>query len=210
MTDQELLDELQRAVIENPDLGATWPSTLWTTAEVIGYVNQRQDRMLKETLAVTSWLRTPLNPQNAEQDLPDGWLATRNAFLEYQGATVPLSPVSRREADLMEPGWSYDYGKPQWYIEEELATRQLSLVPAPAVGGVLNVYAALVGAVVDGSGLQLTVPDEFVPYLFYGVLSDMFGKQGRAYDAPRQQYCEARYTEGVELGRTLLQAVVIS
>lgn len=210
MTDQELLEELQRALIEPPDLGATWPSGLWTTAEVVGYANQRQDRMLKETLAVVSWLDTPLAPGQSQQDLPDGWLATRNAFLVYQAATVPLSPISRREADLMLPDWGASLGRPQWYIEEEWATRQVSLVPPPAVGGVLHLYAALVGNALDGTGIDLTIPDEFAPYLWYGVLADMFGKQGRAFDQPRAQYCEARYQEGVQLGQVLLQAVVIS
>lgn len=210
LTDQDVLEEVQRAVIEPPDLGATWPSGLWTAAEVLGYLNQRQDRLLKETLLITSWLDTPIVPQQSQQDLPDGWLATRNAFIVSQGETVPLSPVSRREADLMEPDWAITNGRAQWYIEEEWATRQISLVPAPAVGGVLHLYAALVGAVMDGSGVQLTVPDELAPYLFYGVLADMLGKQGRAYDQPRAAYCEARWQEGVQLGQALLQSVLIS
>lgn len=210
MTDQELLDELQRTVIEPPDLGVTWPSGLWTTAEIIGYANQRQDRMLKETLVATSWLATALTPMQSQQDIPDGWLATRNAFLVYDGATVPLSPVSRREADLILPDWGSTLDRPQWYIEEEWATRQLSLVPPPMLGGVLHLYAAQVGFTLDGSGITLTIPDEFAPYLYYGVLADMFGKQGRAFDLPRAQYCEARYQEGVQLGQALLQAVIIS
>lgn len=210
ITDQQLMDELQRAVIEPPDSGATWPSGLWTTAEILGYCNQRQDRLLKDTLVATSWLDTPMVAQQAQQDLPDGWLATRNAFVTVAGEATPLSPVTRREADLMDAGWAQAPDLPQWYISEELATRQIVLVPPPLQQGVLRLYAALVGTVLDRSGIALTIPDELEPYLWYGVLADMFGKQGRAYDAPRAAYCEARYAEGVALGQALLKAVVIS
>lgn len=209
MTDQELLEEVQRAVIEAPDLGVTWPSGLWTAAEVLSYVNQRQDRFLKETLLVTSWLDSGITAGQSQQDLPDGWLATRNAWLQDGNTSTPLSPVTRREADLLSADWMTNLGKAQWYISEEFATRQIALVPTPLTGGVLHLYAALVGAVMDGSGIFLTIPDDCAPYLYYGVLADMFGKQGRAYDAPRAAYCEERFTEGVQLAQALLKAVVI-
>ena len=210
VTDLEFMEQLQRMVLEAPDFGATWPSGLWTRAEILGYANNRQDRFLKETLLVTSWLATPVIAQQAQQDLPDGWLATRNAFIVEAGHTYPLSPVTRREADCMLPGWESDYNTSKWYIAEEIATRQFSLVPAPLTGGVLNLFAALVGTVLDGTGTWLTVPDECEPYLMYGVLADMFGQQGRAYDAPRAAYCEARFDEGVQLAQALLKGVVIS
>lgn len=210
ITDQELMDELQRAVIEPPDSGATWPSGLWTVAEILGYCNQRQDRLLKETKVATSWLDTPIVAQQAQQDLPAGWLATRDAFVVIAGEATPLDPVTRREADLMDVDWPQAPGLPQWYISEELATRQIVLVPPPLVQGVLHLYAALVGQTLDRSGIALTIPDELQPYLFYGVLADMFGKQGRAYDQPRASYCEARFEEGIALAQALLKAVVIS
>lgn len=210
VTDLELMEQLQRMVIEAPDFGATWPSGLWTRAEILGYLNNRQDRFLKETLLITSWLATPVIPQQAQQDLPEGWLATRNAFITEAGHTYPLAPTTRKEADNILPGWESDYGRSLWYLSEEIATRQFSLVPSPLTGGVLHLFAALVGNVLDGTGIELTVPDECEPYLMYGVLAEMFGKQGRAYDQPRAAYCEARYAEGVQLAQALLKSVVLS
>jgi hypothetical protein len=210
ITDQELLEGLQRLVIEPPDLGATWPSGLWTTDEILGYANQRQDRLLKESLVATSWLDMPFIAQQSQQNLPDGWLATRNAFTVIAGTARPLSPIARWEADLLLHTWQTSSGIPQWYISEEWATRQIALVPVPQVAGVLHLYAALVGQVLDRSGIALTIPDELAPYLEYGILADMLGKQGRAYDRPRSEYCEVRFAEGVALSRALLKAVVIS
>lgn len=210
ITDQQFLDQLQRVLIEAPDSGATWPSGLWTAAEVVGYANGRQDRFLKETLLVTSWLSQAVVPGQAQQDLPVGWLATRNVFLTDATYTYPLSPVARREADSLLPGWETNYGTPIGYLSEEWATRQLLLVPAPLNPATLQLFAALVGDTLTGLGVELTIPDECEPYLMYGVLADMFGKQGRAYDQPRAAYCEARYAEGVALAQALLKSVVIS
>lgn len=214
MTDQELLEEVQRALMEPPDLGATWPSGLWTAAEVRGYLTQRQDRFLKETLLVQALLEQAIVPQQTNQNLPAPWLATRHVFLTSDATgedqTVPLSPVSRREADMLQSDWSYTEGRTQFYIQEEWATRSINLVPLPQTGGVLHVVAAIVGTALTGAGVVLTIPDECAPYLFYGVLADMLGKQGRSFDGPRRDYCEARYKEGVELAQALLQSVVIS
>lgn len=210
VTDQDLLEQLQRMVIEAPDLGVSWPSGLWTAAEILGYANQRQDRFLKETLLLTSWLSAAVFPGQSQQDLTDSWLVTRNAFIVDAGQTYPLAPISRREADLMLPEWETTPGRALWYISEEWATRQISLAPVPLTGGVLHLFAGLVGQVLDGTGTWLTVPDDCEPYLMYGVLADMFGKQGRAFDQPRAAYCEARYAEGVQLCQALLKSVVIS
>lgn len=210
MTDQELLDDVQRLVIEPPDLGVTWPSGLWTAAEVLGYANQRQDRWLKETLAIVSWLAQSVNPGVSEQPLPGTWLATRALLFDTGSVSHPLLRYSRTEADRMESTWEGTPGTPSGYIEQEWATKQLSLVPAPVVSGVLLLFAALSGNLMDGTGVQLTQPDDFSPYLIYGILADMYGKQGRSYDETMCSYCEERWQEGVELGRALLDSVVVS
>ncbi len=212
MTDQELFEEIQRAVIEPPDLGASWPSGLWTAAEIQNYGTQRQDRWLKETLMVVSWLTQPIVAGQSQQDLPDGWLATRNAFLmDTAGRTIqPLVPLTRREADNLVAEWATNLDIPLGYLDEEWATKQICLVPAPLVSSVLQLFAALSGQPLDGTGIWLTIPDDCAPYLAYGILADMFGKQGRAYDAPRAEYCEQRFTEGIALSQALLKSVVIS
>lgn len=212
-TDQEVLELLQRAVIEPPDLGATWPSGLWTRVEMLGYVQQRHDRFLKETLCAVSWLDVPIAPGQSQQDLPDGWLQTRNAFFtptDNSESVVPLLPLTRREADLLLGLWGADLQQPKGWLNEQWHTRQINLVPLPLTGGVLHLFAALTGQPLTGAGVALYVPDECMPYVFYGAAANAFGKQGRSFDALRRDYCEARYAEGIALTQAVLQAVVIS
>lgn len=212
LTDALILDEIQRVVIESPDFGATWPSGLWTREEVVSYANQRQDRFLKETLCAVSWLPLPIMPGQSQQTLPENWLATRNAFLvdSTEARMEPLAPLTRREADLLLSDWNRTQGTPLGYLQEIWGTRQLTFVPTPATGGVLHLFAAVVGEVLSGLGVALSVPDECAPYVVYGILANMFGKQGRAFDEARRRYCEARYTEGIELTQALLSSVVVS
>jgi len=213
ITDRRLLDAVQRVVLEPADFGAAWPSGLWTTAEVLAYLSQRQDRFLKETLAVCAHLQTALLvPGDGTADIPAPWLATLSVMWDSGTAGRPLLPLTRREADLLQPDWQQTPGSPLGYIPEEYATRQVTLVPAPDLPGFLHVFAAVVGQTFTGldTGVAITVPDECAPYLGYGVLADMFGKQGRGYDEGRRAYCEARWDEGVALTQALLKAVVIS
>jgi hypothetical protein len=210
LTDQDLLDDIQRLVIEPPDLGVTWPSGFWTAAEVLGYLNQRQDRFLKSTLLVTSWLMAPVTANQPQQNLPDGWLATRNAFFDTGTASSPLLEYSRQEADLMASTWESTPGPPSGYVSNEWATRQVLLIPTPIVSGWLHLFAALTGNPFDGTGIWVTIPDEFTPYLIYGVLADLYGKQGRAFDPQRRDYCESRFQEGIDTAQVLLSAVCVS
>lgn len=50
----------------------------------------------------------------------------------------------------------------------------------------------------------LTVPRFCTMYLKYGVLSEMFAKEGEGQDIPRSRYCRVRYIKGVNLLRRLM------
>lgn len=210
ITDQTLLDDLQRAVIEGPpapDLGATWPSGLWTRDEVIGYANQRQQRYLQETLVTASWSQQTLVAGQPIHQLPQEWLATEHLIVEQEGTTTPVDPVSRPEVDLTLYGWQQQAGRPLGYVELQTGTLSLEMIPTPLVGGLLHAFGTWLAQTLDGSGIDIELPDDLVPYLYYGILADMFGKQGRAYNEPLRDYCEDRWNEGVAVGRAMFEAV---
>ncbi len=48
------------------------------------------------------------------------------------------------------------------------------------------------------------VPDSFVMYLKYGVLAKIFSMDGEMKDPMRQKYCDARYTEGINLAHAVM------
>jgi len=206
VTDQQLLSEVQLAMLEpTVDGGVTWTSGMWTAAEVLQYVNQRQDRFLKETGLLTSWTTIPVNAAQLRPALPSDWVAT--VRISWQG-TGGLTFVVLPRAD----SWSADNGVPTWptvtatrptvYMDSETPTLQVQLAPAPTGSGTLSLYYISVGNTLDGTGEIFNTPDEFIPALKYGVMADMLTKLGRTQDGLRAQYCEERFAEGVELAKS--------
>jgi hypothetical protein len=47
------------------------------------------------------------------------------------------------------------------------------------------------------------VPDSFISYIAYGVLAKVFSRDGETRDVARQKYAEARWAEGLNLGKAI-------
>lgn len=205
ITDQTLLSEIQRVTLENAgDGGATWPSGMWTQAEILGYLNQRQNRLLAAIGLLWKVAETAITTGQADQDQPADWIATLLvAYKSAAGVYTELPKLSQLELDLVEPQWpSETSATPKGYYEAEgNETLTTFVVPIPtAVGSALERYYVFLGTTLTALGVNFTAPDEFVPTIKYGVLADMFAKVGQAQNLQLVQACEARWTEGIELG----------
>jgi hypothetical protein len=210
MTDQEMLSDVQLMVLEPRDNGATWPSGLWTAAEVLAYLNQRQHRFLKETAMVTAtgYVSFAIGQQQAA--LPTDWIATIRCTWR-NGTTLVYSPMydgDSQEADWGRPLWAGTQGTPLTWTDAEDPPPQLRITPMPDVAGRVEMVYVALADICDGTGVPLTVPEAFLPHLRYGILADMFWKQGRAFDPVRAAYAESRYAEGIEVGRRFVNGLV--
>lgn len=206
LTDQAILTELQYHLIEPPDLGATWPSGLWTFVEVVGYLNQRQNRFLKETALLYSQLPIVVTAGSSEIDLPDVWIATARVSWD-DGTTISNIPIaSVWEADHGYPGWEgTTASRPKLYSDVDAdGTLRARLMPPPTADGIVTLLCIALSATLDGAGEIWTVPYEFVPSIKWGVLADMLNKVSRAMDV-RAAYCEMRFNEGVEAAKLMLE-----
>jgi hypothetical protein len=56
------------------------------------------------------------------------------------------------------------------------------------------------------SGSSVEVPDDFTPFVKYGVLADLFGKTGEAHDPQRSQICQQLFELGIEVARMINNA----
>lgn len=203
ITDLDILAQIQLALQEDP----AFSSGLWTPSEVLNYLNQRQARFLKETgllgaVATITWV-----PQETYQPLPPDWILTIRAAWHDLTTNVwtPLDPSDDFELDHADQQYGLTAGTPLAYRDADTpGTLMLGLGPAPSsVGEVELIYTAL-AEVLDGSGALFDTPDDFVPYIRYGVYADMLGKDGRGQDLLRARYAEQRFTEGVTLATSLL------
>lgn len=206
VTDQQLLNECQYAVIEPPDNGATWPSGLWTLAEVLGYANQRQWYFLKETGIVTTTASITANAGTGNRfSLPTDWIGTVRAAWKDASHWQGLQRSDTWQADHGMDTWEATAGTPKLYMDAETPTLGIQIAPKPVINGTVEVLYVALSTTLDRSGIALTVPDEFAPYIKWGVLADMLSKVlGRQQDMTRAAYCEERFQEGITLAQCLI------
>lgn len=205
VTDTDQLTELGLVLHEDP---ALWANQLWTLPEVLGYLNQRQYRFLKETALLASWTTIPWIPGQPQMDLPPDWIVTIAAAWKdaLTGISKVLPASDQFELDHLSRAAALTPGvKPQGYRDSDTQTLSIAVGPAPANPGALELLYVALSDVLDGSGVLFTVPDEWVPYIKYGALADMLGKDGRGQDLLRSRYAEQRFAEGIALARALLE-----
>lgn len=208
--DQTLLSELQRVTLEHHgDGGGSWPTGMWIRDEILDYLNGRQRSFLADTGLVWTVQSQAVVLGTEAQPNPEDWIATM--LLTYRTPAGLYREISRMDAlelDLRlptRPGLT-SASVPQGFYEVDGDSTTTYLVPAPtAVGSTLEWFYLALGQALTGNGVLFTVPDDFVPTIKYGVLADMFGKVGPVYNAVLKEAAEARWEEGVELGKLMAQ-----
>lgn len=204
ITDQDQLLEVQAVLQED----ATFSNGLWTLAEVLGYFNQRQYRFLNDTKILAARADLPWIPGEAEHALPEDWMVTIAAswFDAASREVTPLPPSDSYEMDhLLGPEGSVTTGLPQAFRDADTTdTLTIAVAPAPAAPGTLGLLYVALSEILDGTGRLFDLPDDFVPYIKYGVYADMLGKTGRGQDLLRARYAEQRFQEGIILTQSLL------
>jgi hypothetical protein len=212
--DTDFLSEIQQTVVENTvDGGVTWQSGLWTATEVLQYAIQRQNRFMKESGLLYAQIEQNTTANTAQNTLPTDWMTTvRVAWKPIGGTYKEVPRGSLWEADLAFPTWPTvsRTDHPQQFADfEGPDTLNLWLLPPANVNGVISLLYLSLADDLTGIGEIFTVPDEFVPYIKWGVLADMFNKAGRAHDPARAEYAQQRFQDGVETAKILLQSYEI-
>lgn len=209
VTDQALLEACQIATLNPPDAGFTWPDDLWTTVEVLAYANQRQTRMMRDTLLQVGRVPLTVTAGTLRVTLPEDWV--RTVRVVWRGSDGRIKPLNRSDtwaADGVVSDWAtVQAATPLVYMDEEAPTRTLQIAPAPAVNGTLDLYYIPTPSVLTLNPEILTVPDEEEPALRYGVLATMLTKDGPGRDAERAMYAEMRYQLGVDAAKLLLEGL---
>ena len=211
ITDQTILSEIQRVTVENTgDLGATWPSGMWTQAEVLDALNGRQERLIAETRLFWAVREDAITINQRDQAIPAAarWAATvLVAFKTAAGLYRELLKLSALEIDYATPAWPSQTGaSPRGYYELEGNTLTTYVIPTPTeAGSILERYFVQLGTTLDATGIAFAVSDEFVPTVKYGTLADLFSKIGPAQNPTLAAICEERWQEGLEMGKLIAQ-----
>lgn len=205
-TDQTVLTELQYALIETPNGGASISSGLWTVTEFIDAINTAQDWITRELWPVVATTTLNTVPNQPRHDLPQDWMETlRVAWQEPDGTIASLGRDSSWSSDYLDEDWTYNMSpKPLTYTDSETPIPQLQVMPTASDAGLLVVWYGAVPTRLSNSGVAWTIPDPLVPVAKWYALATLLGKDGRAHDGPRAAAALQRANEGLELARLLL------
>lgn len=207
IADQEVLSAVQLSLLEPDDAGATYPSGIWTKSQVIGFLNDRQRRFLSESGITAAVAYQAGQADQPNYDLPVNLVDIRR--VAWADSETPMAYVELPRADA----WEMDHGRTNWptasdvrpevYMEDHLPSLTIKVSPRPTDAGEMELIAVTLGTQVDGSGVLLSTPDDFTPYLAWGVRADMLACEFEGNDPVRAAHCEQRFAEGIELARIL-------
>lgn len=203
ITDADQLVEVEWRLIEDASLS----SGLWSLAEIASLFNQRQSRFNRDTFLLLAQVPLAVGSGTTVVALPDDWIATQR--VSWRSAAGIFSQVDRSDRYsnyALQPGGN----KPLLYDDHAAGPRTLELYPVPTGDGVISLlYAAVTSTLNFVLAADIfDLPDDFVPYVTYGVLADLLSKDGRAQDLGRAGYCDRRYEEGVGLAALFLGGFV--
>lgn len=200
-------------ILENGAADAAFPTlttSQFTTAEIIDCLNRVQQGFLLDTGCIVTRLNIVGQVGKPKYDLPADSIRPRR--LTWNDASDSLTRVLT-QADTWEldtgagsvPGsWPGDRDIPITWWETTLPQQQVAVAKTPLNSGTIGLMYVALAATLTGAGINLTVPDDFTPYILWGTLAELLSSDGPSFDPVRAQYCRQRYDEGVELCRLIL------
>ncbi len=208
VTDFQLTNEIQIALLETPNSGSSYSSGLYTSTEVAAALNYRLRDFYKRTgVTIKRSTDYSTNRDQVSQNLPNDVIdVVRVAYPDASGNVVAIIPGSQLEEDIFT---SDTYGVdaavevPQVYTLDVSGVLQVNLLPPPDDSRTLDyVYVPQPTSLpTTPDGTLLECPTDFSPYIKYGALATLFGKSGETYDPMRAQVCEQFYELGIQVAR---------
>jgi len=201
-----LLSEIQRHMLEGTiDGGVTW--SIWTQAQVVGYLNERLQRFLLETGTIRTRGTIAGAVGTDVYDLPSDLIELRRVtWNDATNGTAVLGSIDKFQADNATPGWENSPAVPYAYIEDDVDPLSLTPVPPPSLTGTFTVEYVANPTLITTSdaSVQLAIPGIFAPFVKYGIMADMLSVEGEANDPRRAAYCEQRFIEGIQLAQLMM------
>ncbi|HET9258259.1 MAG TPA: hypothetical protein VFO16_24100 [Pseudonocardiaceae bacterium] len=210
VTDIDQLVDLAWRLVETDQ---SFTSGLWTLEEIRHTYTDRLNRFNRDTKVMLTRVRIPATANQQLYALPADWLATlRAAWIDTP--TNRSSPLTRSDRWAAERGFPASVTPTRPILIDDHSapgTLNCELFPAPITDGILALlYASTFTPLAfdDDAPDALGIPDEFVPFVTYGVMADLLSKDGRGQNLALAAYCEQRYLDGVRIAGWLLEGLL--
>lgn len=215
-TVQDVCATLEFRLMEPQTVDYTLP---WTGTEQFSFemirdaIQKRRDRFLSFTGMQVAHLPL-INAIVGNGRISIGELASTNvrrvAWKSLDGTFSNLWRVDEEMLNRRLVNWNIDSGTPESFSIVTTPEASIQLAPVPIDNGLLDVLVIQTGAVVDLAANSLVgIFEDFVPYIIWGALAELLGRDGPAQDTARAQYCEQRWSEGLQLADLFLTTIQV-
>lgn len=209
LTDRNIIQQLQYALLESVSTQASWPGTsMFTYNDVVGAVSRRRNQFLADTgCFLTRSTQVVASPSIGRQQLSESILAVRHAAwlgASPYGYYSTMWPEDERTLTAAGSSWNTDAGTPEAWSVLASPPITLQLAPPPTASGTLDLLTINTKTFDPAtSATVLDVPDNLAPAVKWGALADLLSLDGPARDLPRAAFCQQRYEQYVAMGKYL-------
>jgi hypothetical protein len=209
LTYQFILDAINLHLIENISL-INPTSEITNLTEILNFAQRRINQFQFETGLVLSKKLFTMNPPNNNAVIIDDEIINlvRIAFVDLDELSNPKESFALRKEDEDNIGhfnrnaFNSITNRPTFYTSLLGNLNTIKIYPLPANLGELEIIS--VNGIARGSSINLetviNLPNNLIPYIKWGVLADIYSKDGVGYNPAMASYCNQRWEEGLVVG----------
>lgn len=202
-TYQDILDLVNSQLMENiSDVNQTGNFTTYN--EVLGFITNKINLyQLRTSLVVTRQIYTGPLPNTINLDLDNNVIALgRVAFEDDAGNKNNLQQDDEPFIEKVDSSKLYNSGQPQYYTTILSTQKTIFIYPAPNVDGKIHTLSVkgIDSTLSISKTSPINLPDCLFPYIKWGVLADIFSKDGVSNNPDLASYCSSRWEEGIQVG----------
>lgn len=206
LTDRDVMQDIQR-YLQEPVNPITWTGTeQFNYAAVVQAIQGRRDRFILEAGLAQQIAEVSFAPP------PQSTLEINDTIIDIRRVMWKTVPQGIYSLLWKADQYAFMAGNTQWFIQPGFPTDystaldqplSIQLSPPPAALGAINMLTVNSGPILNPSVSPtiLGIPDDFVWVVKFGALADLFSTPGPGADPERAAYCEARWTDGIQLAR---------
>lgn len=209
LTYQFILDLINFHLIEEISLGNP-TSEVTSLSEILRFARNRVNQFQFQTGLVLSKKNFNMNPPNDNKVVIDDEILdiVRAAYVDLDELQNPNEIFVLRREDEDSIGnssrnaFNTTTDRPTFYAVVLGNLNTVKIYPLPANLGQLEIISVngIPASTVISLNTTIGIPDNLVPYIKWGVLADIYSKDGIAHNPSMSSYCEQRWNEGIIIG----------
>ncbi len=209
LTYQFILDIINFHLIEEVSI-VNQSSEVTNLTEILKFARNRVNQFQFQTGLILSRKNFNMNPPNDNTVIIDDEIIdiVRVAYVDFDELFNPdqIFVLKKEDEDSIghfnRNAFNLTTDRPTFYTSILGNLNTIRIYPLPSNLGALEIISINgipVTTMID-LGTKIGIPDNLVPYIKWGILADIYAKEGIGYNPAMANYCEGRWNEGITIG----------